>query len=73
MLAFFEQASVTEAFAGSIAAFLRNIAAFVLYGALSVALLGIAFVTWGLALAIVLPLWAASSYAAWKNLFDLDR
>lgn len=73
MLAFFEQASVTETFAGSMAAFVRNIGAFLLYGALSLALLGIAFVTWGMALAIVLPLWAASSYAAWKNLFDLDR
>ena len=72
LLALFEQASVRDAFAGSAAAFLRNLPAFALYGALSVALLGLAFITMGLGLAIALPLWAASSYAAWKNLFGLE-
>ena len=71
LLALFEQAGVRDAFACSIAAFFRNSPAFFLYGALSIALLGIAFVTMGLGLVIALPLWAASSYAAWKDLFGV--
>jgi uncharacterized membrane protein len=71
MLALFEGAGVRDAFATSAAAFFRNMPAFLLYGALSVALLGIAFVTVGFALPVVLPLWAASSYAAWKDLFGI--
>lgn len=70
LFAFFEGATLRNAFAWSIAAFLRNIAAFLLYGGLGIALLGIVFVTQGLATVIVLPLWAASSYAAWKDLLN---
>ena len=72
LFALFEQAGVRDAFAGSVAAFVRNVPAFALYGALSIALLGFAFVTFGLGLAVALPLWAASSYVAWKNLFGID-
>lgn len=69
LLAFFEGAGVRDAFASSVRAFMRNVGAFAVYGALSVVLLGIVFVTQGIATPIVLPLWAASSYAAWKDLF----
>jgi uncharacterized membrane protein len=72
LLALFEQASLRDAFAGSLAAFLRNVPAFSLYGALSIALLGFAFITYGLGLLIALPLWAASSYIAWKQLFGIE-
>jgi hypothetical protein len=72
LFALFEQASLRDAFAGSLAAFQRNIPAFALYGALSIALLGFAFITYGLGLLIALPLWAASSYVAWKNLFGIE-
>ncbi|HVE51468.1 MAG TPA: hypothetical protein VNG69_17840 [Casimicrobiaceae bacterium] len=71
MLALFEGASAREAIATSAAAFFKNAPAFLLFGALSIALLGLAFVTLGLALLIVMPLWAASSYAAWKDLFAI--
>jgi uncharacterized membrane protein len=71
LLALFEQAGVRDAFVMSAGSFLRNMPAFLLYGALSIALLGIAFVTLGLGLALALPLWAASSYAAWKDLFAI--
>jgi uncharacterized membrane protein len=71
MLALFEGAGTREAFATSAAAFFKNMPAFLLYGALSVALLGLAFVTLGLALLVVLPLWAASSFAAWKDLYGI--
>jgi hypothetical protein len=68
LFAFFEGASVRDAFSWSVAAFARNVPPFLLYAGLSMALLGIVFVTQGLAVPIVLPLWAASSYAAWKDL-----
>ena len=71
MLALFEGAGAREALATSAAAFFRNMPAFLLYGALSIALLGVAFGTWGIALVVVLPLWAASSFAAWKDLFGI--
>lgn len=67
--ALFENARVGEAFASSITAFARNLPAFVAYGALSYLLLGIAAATMGLGLLVALPLWAASAYAAWKELF----
>lgn len=70
LFAFLEGASPRDSFAWSIAAFLRNPSAFVLYGALATALLGVVFVTQGLAAVIVLPLWAAASYAAWKDLLN---
>ena len=72
LFALFEQASLRDAFAGSFAAFFRNLPAFALYGALSIALLGFAFITFGVGLVIALPLWAASSYVAWKHLFGVD-
>jgi uncharacterized membrane protein len=72
LLALFEGMSTRDAFASSLAAFFRNVPAFLLYGALTIALLGVGFVTRGLALLIVLPLWAASSYAAWKDLYRVD-
>jgi len=69
LVALFEGAGVAEAFAASIAAFRGSVGAFLLYGALSLALLGLAVVTMGIILPVVLPLWAASSYVAWKDLF----
>ena len=73
MLALFEGNNAREAFAGSLAAFLQNLPAFLLYGAISIALAGIGLLTFGIALLIVVPLWAASSYAAWKDLSGLGR
>jgi uncharacterized membrane protein len=40
----------------------------VLYGLLSYALLVLGLLTLGLGLLIVLPLWATSSYVAWRDL-----
>jgi uncharacterized membrane protein len=68
IVALFEGAGVADSFAASIAAFRRNVGAFLLYGGLSLALLGLAIVTMGVILPVVLPLWAASSYVAWKDL-----
>jgi uncharacterized membrane protein len=43
----------------------------VIYGALSLLLVVFGLLTAGLGLALALPLWAASSYAAWKDVFDV--
>jgi uncharacterized membrane protein len=57
-----------RSFSASFEAFARNVPAFLLYGVVSYALLLIGVATAGLALVIVLPLWATSSYAAWRDL-----
>lgn len=57
-----------RSFHTSFAAFSRNVPAFLLYGLISYALLLIGITTLGLGLIIVLPLWATSSYAAWRDL-----
>jgi hypothetical protein len=68
IVALFEGVGVANSFAASVAAFRRNVGAFLLYGGLSLALLGLAIVTMGIILPVVLPLWAASSYVAWKDI-----
>jgi hypothetical protein len=69
LFAFFEGAGVRDAFAWSVHAFARNVPAFLLYAGLTIALLGVVVVTHDIARPFVLPLWVASSYAAWKDLF----
>ena len=64
----FDGDGFTRSFAVSVRAFTRNAPAFLLYGALSYALLVIGIATFALGLVIVLPLWATSSYAAWREL-----
>lgn len=65
----FERVAPGRSFAASFAAFTVNTAPLLVYGALSLVLLGFGLVTMGIGLVIVLPLWAASSYAAWKDVF----
>jgi hypothetical protein len=52
-------------------AFVLNTWPLLVYGAASLVLLGIGVATMGIGLVIVLPLWAASSYAAWKDVFGV--
>ena len=68
LCALFEGAGVGEAFATSVAAFRRNVPAFVVFGIAALVLLGFAIATMGILLPVVLPLWAGASYAAWKDL-----
>ena len=42
-----------------------------LYGVLSLALLLFGSATFGLGFLLALPWWAASSYAAWKDIFGV--
>ncbi|HEY7786908.1 MAG TPA: hypothetical protein VIF33_00185 [Casimicrobiaceae bacterium] len=69
--ALFDGAGFRDAFAQSGAAFARNVAPLVLYGALSFALLMLGLATSGIGLLLALPWSAAASYAAWKDVFHV--
>lgn len=67
----FEQVRPAAAFTASWNAFVLNTIPLLVYSAASMILLGFGIVTLGLGLALALPLWAASSYAAWKDIFGI--
>jgi len=69
--ALFDRLPFRAAFAQSFDAFTRNPAAFTIYGFISLALLLFGWATFGLGLLFAVPLWAASSYAAWKDIFGI--
>jgi len=71
MLILFERVSIRKAFAASGIAFAQNTMPLLVYGAASLVLLGFGLLTLGLGLAFALPLWAASSYVAWKDVFGV--
>lgn len=71
LLVLLERASPRAAFVASGAAFARNTLPLLVFSAASLVLLVFAMVTAGLGLALALPLWAAASYAAWKDVFDV--
>jgi hypothetical protein len=68
----FEGVPGGAAFAASWNAFVQNTMPLIVYGAASLVLLGFGLATMGLGFVVVLPLWAASSYAAWKDIFGVD-
>ena len=67
----FEGVQPGAAFAASWKAFALNTLPLLVYSAASLVLLGFGLATFGLGLALALPLWAASSYAAWKDIFGI--
>jgi len=67
----FENVRPVPAFIASWNAFLLNTWPLLVYSAASMVLLGFGLATFGLGLALALPLWAASSYAAWKDIFGI--
>jgi hypothetical protein len=69
--ALFEQVRPAAAFTASWNAFVLNTLPLLVYSAASMVLLGFGLATFGLGLALALPLWAASSYAAWKDIFGI--
>jgi len=71
--ALFEQVGIGAAFAASWDAFVRNTAPLLVYAGASLVLLGFGLATMGIGLVVVLPLWAAASYAAWKDIFEVPR
>lgn len=66
-----ERAAPRAAFAASINGFAINAVPLLAYSAVSLALLGFCILTSGLGLLLALPLWAASGYAAWKDVFGI--
>lgn len=70
-LVLFEHVAPRAAFAASWNAFAQNTLPLLAYGAASLVLLGFSLATMGLGLVLALPLWAASSYAAWKDVFGV--
>ena len=67
----FENVRPAPAFIASWNAFMLNTLPLLVYSAASMVLLGFGLATLGLGLALALPLWAASSYAAWKDIFGI--
>ena len=67
--ALFEQARFVEAFAASLRGFALNIAPLLLFGLLSLVLIFVGLLTFWVGLIAVLPLLAAASYAAWKDIY----
>jgi len=70
--ALFDATGFAVAFRDSLVAFGRNVRPLLLYGILSFALVLVGLITNGIALLLVLPWWAGSSYAAWKDIFDVS-
>jgi hypothetical protein len=68
-IALFDDPGTRNAFRASFAAFSRNPLPLLVYGALSLGLFVFGIVTSGLGLLLALPWLAASSYAAWKDVF----
>jgi hypothetical protein len=69
--ALLERVPPGAAFAASWNAFALNTLPLLVYAAASLVLLGFGLATMGLGLVLALPLWAASSYAAWKDIFGI--
>jgi uncharacterized membrane protein len=69
--ALLERVSPGAAFVASWNAFALNTLPLLVYAAASLVLLGFGLATMGLGLVLALPLWAASSYAAWKDIFGV--
>ena len=67
----FEETSPRAAFVASWNAFALNTLPLLAYAAASLVLLAFGLLTFGLGLVLALPLWAASSYAAWKDIFGI--
>ena len=69
----FEPVSLIEAFAASWHAFVLNTMPLLVYAAFSLMLLALCFLTMGLGFVFAMPLWAASSYIAWRDIFGVEE
>jgi len=66
-----EQVPPGAAFAASWQAFVLNTLPLLAYAGASLVLLAFGLATMGLGLVLALPLWVASTYAAWKDIFGI--
>jgi len=69
--ALFDGLSMRDAFAQSMRGFAANLAPMGVYGLLSLVLLLFGSATFAVGFLLALPWWAASSYAAWKDIFGV--
>jgi hypothetical protein len=69
----FEPVSFAEAFAASWHAFVLNTMPLLVFAGLSLVLLGLGLLTSGIGLVLAMPLWAASSYTAWRDIFGVEE
>ncbi len=72
-LVVFHDMPAVEAMKLSLAACLRNILPFLLYGAIAAALLLLAMIPFGLGLLVMVPTITASLYVSYKDVFDIRR
>jgi uncharacterized membrane protein len=66
-----ERVMPRAAFAASLGGFAQNTMPLLAYSAVSLVLVGFCILTSGLGLVLALPLWAASGYAAWRDVFGI--
>ena len=69
--ALFDGLSLRDSFAQSVRGFAANIVPMGVYGLLSLTLLLFGSATFAVGFLLALPWWAASSYAAWKDIFGV--
>jgi len=69
--ALFDGLSLRDSFAQSMRGFAANLAPMGVYGLLSLVLLLFGSATFAVGFLLALPWWAASSYAAWKDIFGV--
>jgi hypothetical protein len=66
-----ERAGTRDAFSASFRAFSLNALPLLVYGALALLLIAFGVLTLFVGFVVALPLWVASSYAAWKDVFGV--
>lgn len=69
----FEPVGLVDAFAASWRGFALNTTPLLVYAGLSLVLLAFGLLTMGLGLVFAMPLWAASSYTAWRDIFAVEE
>ncbi|HEY2819170.1 MAG TPA: hypothetical protein VGK44_18775 [Casimicrobiaceae bacterium] len=69
--ALFDGLSLRDSFAQSMRGFAGNLVPMCVYGLLSLMLLLLGSATFAVGFLLALPWWAASSYAAWKDIFGV--
>jgi uncharacterized membrane protein len=72
LAALFGGAGFASAFSTSAEAFVRNVGAFLAYGAIALLLLAVGLLTMGIGLVVALPLIACATWAAWREICPGD-
>jgi hypothetical protein len=65
----FQRAGLLRAFALSLHGFLLNVAPLIVFGVVSLALIAVGLLAYGVPFVAIFPLLAAANYAAWKDVY----